>query len=90
MVAIQLTADDIGTLSDKLDDLAILFTGSELSDKRKALYIDTLRSSTMPGMIPKDFNHLCVALDRTRQRWERPGQMPTPHFILETISTRGD
>lgn len=85
---LELTIEEIVVVAEKLDDIALIFTGAILDEKRKSLYIRTLCQSTMVGMIPQNFAHLCTALDRTMERWKHPGQMPTPHFMLETISNR--
>lgn len=84
-MAMTLTTDALGTLSDKLDDLALLFLGDELDDRRKKAYVDTFCAFRA---FPLTFEKLCIALDRTKERWEQAGRMPTPKFILDTIDPR--
>ncbi len=85
MLPEPLTETQLTTISAKIDDIAMLFLGVPMDATRQALYIRTLCTY---APFPYTFDKLCVALDRTMERWEHPGKVPTPHFIMSTIDPR--
>ena len=84
-MAMQLTDEEVVVFSDRLDTMAVLFLGDVRDIRRQKTYLDTFCAFRD---FPLTFEKLCIALDRTKERWERSGQMPTPKFILDTIDPR--
>lgn len=85
MLTEPLTTTQLTTISAKIDAMAQVFTNAPMKDERRALYIRTMCDFSA---FPFTFERLSMALDRAMERWERPGQVPTPHFIMSTIDPR--